>query len=135
MTSKGSSGFKIVKGDKMSAIGNRIKALRIKAGLTQQQLAEKLGGISASAIGMYEQGRRTPDMAMVIRMGELFGVTTDSLLGVRGETVEATEIIAELKNKVTSSEVLTLKGSIMDDESREKLLKAIEFISNVVLEG
>lgn len=119
----------------MSFIGDKIRALRIKAGLTQQQLAEKLGGISASTVGMYEQGRRTPDMAMIIRLGELFGVSTDSLLGVREESCETTEILAELKDRVTNSEVLTLNGAVMNAESREKLLKAIEFISNVVLEG
>jgi len=127
--------LKRVKGDKMSFIGDKIRALRIKAGLTQQQLAEKLGGISASTVGMYEQGRRTPDMAMIIRLGELFGVSTDSLLGVREESCETTEILAELKDRVTNSEVLTLNGAVMNAESREKLLKAIEFISNVVLEG
>lgn len=126
---------KTFKGDEMSFIGYKIKSLRMKAGLTQQQLAEKLGGISASAVGMYEQGRRTPDMAMVVRLGELFGVSTDSLLGVKGESVEAIEILAELRNRVSNSEVLTLNGAVMTEESREKLLKAIEFIGNVVLEA
>ena len=121
------------KGDRMSIIGDNIKALRIKAGLTQQQLADKLGGISSSTVGMYEQGRRTPDMDKIIRLGEIFSVTTDSLLGVREESHEATEILAELKEKVSKSGILTLNGAVMNEESREKLLKAIEFISSVVL--
>lgn len=117
----------------MSFIGKRIKQLRIKEGLTQQQLADKMGGISASTIGMYEQGRRNPDMERIIRFGEIFSVSTDNLLGVKEEINDATEIFAELKERVSKNDSLTINGAVMTEGSREKLLQAIEFISNVVL--
>lgn len=117
----------------MNSIGERIKMLRMQAGLTQQQLAERVGNISASTIGMYEQGRRSPDMERIIKFGEIFSVSTDCLLGVKDDTTDASHIIEELKQKVSQSNKLTLNGAIMSDESRDKLLKAIEFISSVVL--
>ena len=117
----------------MSFIGKRIKQLRIKEGLTQQQLADKMGGISASTIGMYEQRRRNPDMERIIRFGEIFSVSTDNLLGVKEEINDATEIFAELKERVSKNDSLTINGAVMTEGSREKLLQAIEFISNVVL--
>ena len=40
-------------------IGSRIAALRKKKGLSQNQLAQRIN-VCASAIGMYEQGRREP---------------------------------------------------------------------------
>ncbi len=57
----------------------RLRMLRRENGLSQQDLAHKLG-ISASAIGMYEQGRREPDYDTLVRMARLFGVSTDYLL-------------------------------------------------------
>ena len=60
-------------------MGNRIAWLRIKKGLTQEALGKKLG-LSASAIGMYEQGRREPSISILISLANEFGVTTDYLL-------------------------------------------------------
>lgn len=117
----------------MSSIGERIKQLRIRAGLTQQQLAEMVGGTSASAIGMYEQGRRSPDMERIVKLCEIFSVSTDYLLGVDEHNVDASKIIEELRIKASQSNCLTLNGAVMNDESRERLLKAIEFISSVIL--
>ena len=42
--------------------GARMATLRRAAGISQAQLAERLG-VSPSAIGMYEQGRREPGSA------------------------------------------------------------------------
>lgn len=63
----------------IDALGKRMARLRHKAGLSQAALANRLG-ISASAIGMYEQGRREPPLDMLVSMSAIFGVTTDYLL-------------------------------------------------------
>lgn len=60
-------------------LGTRIAALRVGAGMSQADLAERLS-VSASTIGMYEQGRREPSGERLVRLGRLFGVTTDYLL-------------------------------------------------------
>jgi transcriptional regulator with XRE-family HTH domain len=60
-------------------IGLRISALRRSAGWSQADLAQRLK-ISASAVGMYEQGRREPSLQMLIELSELFGVTIDYLV-------------------------------------------------------
>ena len=67
----------------MNGTGQKIRALRISKGLTQGALA-KLLGVSPSTVGMYEQGRRKPDGNMLIKLCEVFSVTSDSLLGVSG---------------------------------------------------
>jgi transcriptional regulator with XRE-family HTH domain len=71
----------------MGMLGERIAALRRKAGKSQAELAKYLG-VSASAVGMYEQGRREPSGAMLVALGELFGVSTDYLLTGKTETLE-----------------------------------------------
>lgn len=60
-------------------LGERIAALRKAAGMSQAQLAGRLR-ISASAVGMYEQGRREPSAQLLVAIGREFGVTVDYLL-------------------------------------------------------
>ena len=60
-------------------LGPRIAALRQLSGMKQAELAEKLG-VSTSAVGMYEQGRREPGAQLLIQMAKVFSVTTDYLL-------------------------------------------------------
>lgn len=66
----------------------RITALRKKTGLSQAQLAKALN-ISASAIGMYEQGRRAPNLDILVSMSRVFHVSLDYL--VSGEEFELIE--------------------------------------------
>lgn len=60
-------------------LGIRIAVLRIEKGLSQAELARRLC-ISASAVGMYEQGRRMPSLDLIVRLAREFSVTTDYLL-------------------------------------------------------
>lgn len=60
-------------------IGERIAKLRKGAGLTQKELSEMLN-VSASAIGMYEQGRRIPSQQKLKEICDHFEVSADWLL-------------------------------------------------------
>ena len=60
-------------------LGARIAALRRKAGISQAELAQRIG-VSASAVGMYEQGRREPAADLLVTMAQVFEVSTDYLL-------------------------------------------------------
>ncbi len=60
-------------------MGARIAALRRDAGWSQAELGKRLK-VSASAVGMYEQGRREPSGDTIIALSRIFGVTTDYLL-------------------------------------------------------
>ena len=60
-------------------LGIRIMRLRTERGMSQGQLAEKLH-FSASTVGMYEQGRRTPGIDALIALAEVFHVSLDYLI-------------------------------------------------------
>lgn len=60
-------------------LGARIAVLRRNAGMNQQTLAARLG-VSTSAVGMYEQGRREPSGETLVKLAQIFDVTTDFLL-------------------------------------------------------
>ena len=60
-------------------LGERIAALRRSRGMSQAELARRLG-ISPSAMGMYEQGRREPSVQTLVSLSRELGVSTDFLL-------------------------------------------------------
>ena len=63
-------------------IGDRIRALRTNAGMTQIELANKLN-ISNSTLSQYESSARTPSDDMKLKIAALFQVSTDYLLSGR----------------------------------------------------
>lgn len=60
-------------------LGKRIAALRKSRGMTQEQLGERLGA-SRQAVSKWEAGKATPELDLIIKMGEVFGVTLDDLI-------------------------------------------------------
>ena len=79
-------------------LGVRIAALRRGAGWSQAELAEKLG-ISPSAVGMYEQGRREPSAQLLVALSREFQVSTDYLLTgqpATADSVDQQKLLADL---------------------------------------
>lgn len=64
----------------MSDFAVRFRSLRIRDGLTQDELAKKLE-ISKSAISMYENGNREPDFETLELIADYFNVDMNYLLG------------------------------------------------------
>ena len=60
-----------------------LKILRKKNRLTQRNLADALH-ISQTSVSKYERGESEPDLEMVIKMADFFGVTIDEF--VRGKS-------------------------------------------------
>lgn len=60
--------------------GAKLRWLRERNGLTQANLAQRIGLASHSHIAKVESGQDRPSLDLVIRIASLFGVTTDYLL-------------------------------------------------------
>ena len=60
--------------------GKRLRSARMQCGLTQQQLADKIGATLRN-YQCYEQGTRRPKYEMLVAIADTVGVTTDWLLG------------------------------------------------------
>lgn len=76
-------------------IANRLVELRKKSGLSQEQLADKLG-LSRQAVSKWERAEASPDTDNLICLAKLYNVSLDELLSV-DEPLE--EIVEDVKMK------------------------------------
>ena len=64
----------------MATFADMLVYFRKQACLSQKELSEKTG-LSRSAIGMYESGRREPDFETLETIADFFNINMDTLLG------------------------------------------------------
>ena len=86
-----------------NGIGDRIKAARKNKKMKQIDLARKLT-ISPSAIGMYEQNRREPDIETIIKIAHFLEGSVEQLLGLdgryRSELSEPEQVALEVADRL-----------------------------------
>ena len=68
----------------MMELGKKIRHLRFKAKLTQEQLANKLG-IGPQSVSKWENGASMPDITTLPLLAETFGVTIDELFDLTND--------------------------------------------------
>lgn len=64
----------------MTALPERLRALREKRGMTQRELADAIG-VSRQAIGFYESGEREPDLTTIQKLAHALGTSVSYLVG------------------------------------------------------
>lgn len=64
----------------MQRFGEKLQTLRKRRHLTLKELAHQLGFSSHSYISAIEFGKKQPSVELVIKIAELFDVSTDQLL-------------------------------------------------------
>lgn len=107
----------------MKVFGERLRDLRIKRNLTQ----EELGGIfnpplSQSTVGTYENGKRQPTLENLAFLSRYFSVTTDYLLGLTDEiVVTKDEDPKELRDFLKKNNVL-FNGSELNEEEKQRMI-------------
>ena len=110
-----------------------IKDLRKKRNLSQGQAAEALG-ISMRAYQNYEYGQREPNIEMINKLADFYGVTTDYLLGRdtgEPDTLDklATEFnMSALEKKIVDNYLslpMSMRGDLM-----EFLYKAVKEVQD-----
>ena len=65
-------------------LGKKIRQLRFKAGLTQEQLAEKMG-VGPQSVSKWENAVAMPDISSLPLLAEVFGVSIDDLFDLTAE--------------------------------------------------
>lgn len=85
----------------MESFGSRLAQLRKSRNMTQEDLAECLN-ISAQAVSKWENDLTSPDLETLLKLAEIFGVSTDELLG----RIKTEAHLAEIHEKKDINQML-----------------------------
>lgn len=103
----------------------RIKEERELNKLTQKELAEKID-VTPATIGLYEQGRRTPDYNILVNIANILDVSTDYLLGRTDSKKEVLPIPAKGQALIVKA-----KGANVSIEELEAYIEARKKAQNI----
>lgn len=109
----------------MNSISEKLKYLRDLKKLTQKEVANSIG-VTTSAYGFYEQGKRTPSPELIVKLAEYFNVTTDYLLGHTKTSYSVNANIPEIPS------ILWQDASIYDVLDKNKDIESLEDINKLL---
>lgn len=115
----------------MAKFNEMLRYLRQRAGYSQQDLADILK-ISKSTIGMYEQGRRSPDYETLERIADIFNVDMNFLMG--GKSDDSTPDYYYDDEAMRAAEFLhkNPEYKVLMDASRKIRPEDIRFITEMI---
>lgn len=109
-----------------SILAARIYESRKRLGVTQENLAEKLG-ITPQSISRWENGQSRPDVDMLPKLASIFGITIDGLFGYHAENLKIAQYEENFKNKIPAcgkvSKLATKILNILPPEKSKNLLE------------
>ena len=107
---------------------DNLKELGKKKGLSQVELAEKLG-FSKSLIGLYETGDRKPSFEALEAIADFFNISTDYLMGKDDKSVYYLDPeAAEMAQQIYDNPELR----ILFDASRKVSKEDLQFVVDMV---
>lgn len=110
-------------------IGKKIKLLRHKYSMTQEQLANRLG-ISAQSISKWEKGTTMPDITLLPLLAEIFGITIDDIFDLSvDQKLQRIERRMDLEEEFPSDAFYEyesfLKNQLNENSDRRKILSLL----------
>lgn len=94
-------------------VGANISKYRKASGMTQTELADRLG-LSFQAVSNWERGQSCPDIANLMALAEMFGVSVDKLLGSERAARLVEEIHEEKTPEMSAEEIKELAPILSD---------------------
>ena len=88
---------------KKKTLGMMIASLRKENGMTQFELAEKMG-VTDKAVSKWERDLSCPDVNTIPKLAEVFGISVDELMQIKAESQD------EAKKDVTSMINMIMKA-------------------------
>lgn len=117
-------------------IGQRIRELRKECGLSQSALASQLF-VSQQAVGKWERDEATPNPETIVKMANIFGVSTDVLLGEipRPSTSSPNGVMIPVLGDVAGGLPMLAQENIIDYEEVSKDLTSCGDIIGLRVNG
>ena len=107
-------------------VGTLIKEARTEAGLTQEQLARRISGLSANDISLAERHQKNLTQDQLRQIAKITGVTQTSLLeAARGSTAKKTSGSKSSMQVTAAERKLVELYRAADTETRKDALKVL----------
>lgn len=108
-------------------VGTLIKEARTAAGLTQEQLARKISGLSASDISLAERGKAELTQEQLKKIAKITGVTQSSLLNAAKGTSAKKTTASKSSMQVTAAEKKLVElYRAADSKTKKEALKVLK---------
>ena len=113
-------------------LGKKIRQLRFKSGLTQEQLAARLG-IGPQSVSKWENAVAMPDISALPLLAEIFGVSIDDLFDLTAEQrlnriENRMDVEEELPQDVFREYEEFLKGQLQEEAHRKRATDLIAYL-------
>lgn len=113
-------------------VGERIKELRTNLGLTQDELAKKIGYKSRATVNKIESGDREITQSMIKKFADALHVSPNVIMGwedlpnannseISPETVETASMIHEAEN---TEEIIDIVETVIEDDDYRAIVTA-----------
>ena len=115
--------------------GQRIQKLRSDASLSQEAFASMLG-VSRQSVSKWESAMSIPDIDKIVKMSELFGVSTDYLLREDISVIEPVEELqgdSDIHRSVSMEEAITFMDLMKAISGRMAAAISLFIISSIPL--
>jgi len=108
-------------------LGNLIKEARTNADLTQEQLARRISGLSASDISQAERGLKDLTQEQLKKIAKITGVTQASLINASKGSSSGSTSSSKTSIKVTSTEKRLVElYRAADSDTRKAAMKLLK---------
>ncbi|MCI6686788.1 MAG: helix-turn-helix domain-containing protein [Ruminococcus sp.] len=111
-----------------------LKLARKQSGMTQKEVADNIG-VGQSTYKNYECGIREPNGDTIVELANLFGVTTDYLLGREPAPDDPIETLSRELNLNLYEKAIVTAYLAMDTKSRTDLVKMVQTVADAVQSG
>lgn len=107
---------------------NRFKEARLRCGIAQKTVASKLK-VSIQSVSNWENDTRAPSRENVIKMAEIYGVSTDYLLNNADEQIQP--LVETKKEPAVSSKLDDRLVQALTGLNEDEIQRVLDFASGV----
>ena len=112
-------------------LGDKIKELRIKNGMTQKELGKKLG-FSDNTITNYEKNKRDPDYDTLVKLANIFDVSISYLLDINEFSAHALAGFEAVRTRIKDESREEYEQRILNEVvNYEKAIKVVASENNI----
>ena len=112
----------------MSILGDNVKRIRIEKGLSQDELAQKVGYTSRSTISCIESGKRDCSQRQIVALADALGVSPGDLLEKSDASPDTVKAVRFVSASETEKKIIDMFVSLPAD-SQPRVIEKLKSIS------